>query len=67
MRVNWDSKKNTIDFAQLRPGRCFVYGNCLYIKCNFAQYGVRLTDGAVCFKMCGIQVTPVNAEVQIID
>ncbi len=67
MKVNWNNKKSTIDFANLRPGRCFIYGDCLYIKCNFAQQAVRLTDGAVCFKMCGEQVTPVNAEVRIID
>ena len=67
MRVNWDSKKNTVDFAQLRPGHCFVYDNCLYIKCGFAQQAVRLTDGKVLFHNCGVQVTPVNAEVQIID
>ncbi|KKN19134.1 hypothetical protein LCGC14_0948900 [marine sediment metagenome] len=67
MRVNWSIKRNTIDFTTLRPGRCFVYENCLYIKCGFAQYGVRLTDGKACFNMCSTQVTPVNAKVQVID
>lgn len=67
MRVNWDSKKAMIDFAALRPGRCFIYGNCLFIKCKFAQQATRLTDGDVIFDMCGKRVMPVNAEVQIID
>ena len=67
MRVHWNSEKDTIDFERMRPGRCFVYYSCLYIKCSFAQQAVRLTDGKVLFDMCGTQVMPTNAEVKIID
>ena len=67
MKVNWNSGKDKTDFGHIRPGCCFVYENCLYIKCGFAQQAVRLTDGAARFKMCGEFVTPVIAKVQVSD
>ena len=67
MKVHWNNKGSTVDFASIRPGRCFEYGSCLYIKCNAKQQAVRMTDGAVYDDMCGQQVIPINAEVHIIN
>ena len=74
MRVKENNEKNTVDFAELHVGDCFRYKNIinsaengLLIKINRKQNAVRLSDGSEYEDMCGIQVAPVNAEVQIID
>lgn len=67
MRVKENNEKNTVDFEKLEPGDCFRYGGKLHIKSDYEQDSVCLTDGAAHDQMCGNQVTPVNAEVQIID
>ena len=67
MRVKENNEKNTVDFAELEAGDCFRYGGKLWIKTNYAQDAVRLCDGTVYSDMCEDIVTPVNAEVQIID
>ena len=67
MRVRENNEKNTVDFTTLDTGDCFRYQGDLLIKTNGNQNAVCLGDGGEYDKMCGEQVTPVNAEVQIID
>ena len=67
MKVMENNEKNTVDFTELDPGDCFRYGGNLYIKSTCDQEAVRLIDGCAMEEMCGERVTPVNAEVQIID
>ena len=64
MRIN---EKNTVDYGDLNAGDCFKAWGKLYIKSAFEQGATALKDGEARCNMCGIQVTPVNAEVQIID
>ncbi len=67
MRVRENNEKNKVDFADLGEGDCFRYCGELWIKTDYEQDGVCLVDGNVHEDMCGDMVTPVNAEVQIID
>lgn len=67
MRVIENNEKNTVDFAELKPGDCFRWGDSLLIRTDYEQDAVDLEDGSTYSNMCGDQVTPVNAEVQIID
>jgi hypothetical protein len=72
MRVIENNEKNTVDFADLEPGDCFRHTtknhvSQLYIKSQCGQEAVGLSDGFALCDMCGDMVTPVNAEVQIID
>ncbi len=73
MRIKESNKSNTVDFASLDFGDCFLYRNSdhpsqdgLLIKIEREQDAIRLSDGSEYENMCGIQVTPVNAEVQIV-
>ena len=67
MRVLENNEKNTLDFEELDAGDCFRYAGELHIKSDFEQDSVCLNNGIAYDKMCGKQVTPVNAQVQIID
>ena len=67
MKVLGKNEKNTVDFVELDAGDCFQYEGNLYVKSEYEQDAVGLTDGHALCDMCGDQVTPVNAEVQIID
>ena len=67
MRVIENNEKNTVDFAVLNPGDCFRWEGNLYVKSDYGQDATGLTDGSALGDMCGDMVTPVNAEVQIID
>lgn len=67
MKVLENNEKNTVDFAELKPGDCFWWKGHLFIKSNFAQHAVEFSDGRTIMCMCGVIVTPVNAVVQIID
>ena len=67
MRILENNEKNTVDFAELDPGDCFRWGGNLYVKSQCGQEAVGLADGSAQEEMCGSQVQPVNAEIQIID
>ena len=67
MKILENNEKNTVDFADLDPGDCFRWDGGLYVKSNCDQEAVSLVDGYALSEMCGEQVQPVNAEVQIID
>lgn len=67
MKVLENNEKNTVDFAELEPGDCFRWDGNLYVKSQFEQDAIGLVDGYAMEGMCGSQVQPVNAEVQIID
>ena len=67
MRIKENKKTNKIDFASLRPGDCFEAFGRLYVKSQAEQRATGLETGDARVCMCGIFVTPVNAEVQIID
>ena len=67
MRVKENNEKNTVEYATLDKGDCFRYQGDLLIKTDGSQNAVCLSDGSEYYIMCGEQVTPVNAEVQIID
>lgn len=67
MKILENNEKNTVDFAELDPGDCFRYCGRLYVKSAFDQDAIGLVNGEVMAEMCGSQVQPVNAEVQIID
>ena len=67
MRVMENNEKNTVNFTELDPGDCFRYKGQLYVKSDCGQEAVGLLDGDAICSMCDTQVTPVNAEVQIID
>lgn len=67
MRVKENNKDDMVDFANLDAGDCFRYCGALYVKSDFEQDAVGLTDGHALEGMCGDMVAPVNAEVQIID
>lgn len=67
MRVIENNEKNTVNFTKLKSGDCFRWRGNLYVKSECDQEAVGLTDGDALENMCGDQVTPVNAEVQIID
>lgn len=67
MKILENNEKNTVDFAELDPGDCFRWEGGLYIKSDYEQDAVGLGNGHPLAEMCGEQVTPVNAEIQIID
>ena len=67
MKVRKQNEKKTVDFRNLKPGDCFEAWDRLYVKSTVGQQATGLEDGDGRVNMCGIQVTPVNAEVQIID
>lgn len=67
MKVLKNNEKNLVDFTDLGAGDCFRYMGKLWIKTDYEQDGVCLTDGLVHTEMCGDMVIPVNAEVHIID
>ena len=67
MNVIKKSKKSEVDFANLKPGDCFEAWNTLYIKSCGGQQATGLKNGEARVNMCGIYVTPINAEVHIID
>ena len=67
MKVRENNEKNIVDYATLNKGDCFRYQGYLLIKTDGSQNAVCLSDGSEYDRMCGEQVTPVNAEVQIID
>ena len=67
MRILENNEKNTVDFADLDPGDCFRWAGDLYVKADYEQDATGLLDGSALSEMCGEQVTPVNAEIQIID
>lgn len=68
MRILENNEKNKVDFAELDAGDCFR--DCdgeLMIKTDWEQDAVSLEDGQVFGNFCGKEVTPVNAEVRVID
>jgi len=67
MRIKENNEGNTVDYGELEAGDCFRYKNKLYVKADYEQDAICLTDGSMQCDMCGEKVTPVNAEVQIID
>ena len=67
MRVIKSNKENKVDFASLRPGDCFEAWGELYVKSSADQQATGLSTGQARVSMCGIQVTPVNAEVHVIN
>lgn len=67
MRILENNEKNTVDFAELDPGDCFRYEGMVCIKIQIDQDAIVLSNGEVWSGMCGNMVTPVNAEVQVID
>ena len=67
MRVKGNNEKNTVDFEDLSAGDCFRYEKNLYVKSSYSQDAIGLSDGHALCNMCDTQVTPVNAEVQVID
>lgn len=67
MKVRKQNEKRTVDFAILNPGDCFMAWDRLYVKSQSEQQATGLENGDARVCMCGIQVTPVNAEIQIID
>ena len=67
MRIKENNEKNTIDYEKLNAGDCFRFENEICVKSDFEQDAIRLVDGQMLSDMCGEMVTPVNAEVQIID
>ena len=67
MRVKENNEKNVVDFGELDKGDCFKWEGNLYIKSACDQEAVGLNDGFALADMCGEMVTPVNAEVQVID
>lgn len=67
MKVKENNEKNTVDYEKLEPGDCFRFEDELFIKSDYDQDAVGLKSGHAKCDMCGEQVTPVNAEVQIID
>lgn len=67
MKVLENNEKNLVDFADLNAGDCFRYRGQVYVKSQCNQEAVGLSDGDAQEEMCGNMVTPVNAEVHIID
>lgn len=67
MKVRDKAEQEKVDYTGLRPGDCFRYDGETCIKTRFEQDAVVLNTGEVWSDMCGNMVTPVNAEVQIID
>lgn len=67
MRVRENNEKNTVDFGELKPGDCFRFEGDLCVKSTHQQNATGLESGDHFYDMCGILVTPVNAEVHIID
>ena len=67
MKVLENNEKNLVDFAKLDAGDCFRYQSDLCIRSDWKQEAVSLNDGTVYEDMCGELVTPVNAEIQVID
>lgn len=68
MRIKDKVEKDKVDFAELESGDCFR--DCdgeLMIKTDWEQDAVSLEDGQVFSNWCGRAVTPVNAEVHIIN
>jgi len=67
MRIK-DAKKETVDYKELEVGDCFRWEDSLLIKTDCGQDAVDLADGSVYSNMCEEEdITPVNAEIQIID
>ena len=66
MKIVKNSKAGKVDFGKLRPGDCFEAWGQLYVKSLKDQDATGLENGDARVNMCGIQVTPVNAEVYII-
>ncbi len=67
MKIKEDYGENMMDFAELEAGDCFKWRSDLYIKTDYEQDAVRLSDGLALDNMCDKQVTPINVEVQIIN
>lgn len=68
MKIIEKSKKGTVDFSTLKVGDCFKDDDGdLMMKLDEKQKAVGLSNGYVYDDMCSDAVTPVNAEVQIID
>lgn len=67
MKVMENNEKNLVDFADLDAGDCFRYQGDLCVKSDYRQEAISLNDGTAYEDMCGERVTPVSAEVQIID
>jgi len=65
--VEKSMKKKKVDFKDLNAKDCFRWEDSVYIKINRDQCAIDLADGCMVDDMCGHGVTPVNAEVHIID
>lgn len=68
MKVVKSSKKDKVDFGELKSGDCFLDGDGdLMMKTDHAQDAVQLDDGCIYTDLCGDEVTLVNTEARIID
>lgn len=67
MKVIRSNERKEVDFSSLKPGDCFEKWDILYVKSEANQQATGLKNGEACVNMCGVYVTPVNAEVHIID
>lgn len=68
MEINENVKQNVVDFETLNPGDCFKdKEGDIMIKTDWEQDAVMLRDGVVFSDQCGQMVTPIDAEVQIIN
>ena len=68
MEINENVEQNTVDFEMLNPGDCFKdEDGDVMIKIDWEQNAVLLRNGVVFSSQCGKMVTPINAEVRIIN
>ena len=69
MRIRKKNEESTtVDFATLEVGTVFYDSDGdLIMKTDHEQDGVDLSTGAIYTDHCGDRVTPVRAEVQILD
>ena len=68
MKVIEKKENNKVDFADLNVGDCFKDDDGdIMIKTDWEQEAVHLATGIVYINQCERMITPVNAEVQIID
>lgn len=66
MKIVEKTKRKEVDFSKLKPGDCFKVFGELYVKSAYEQQATGLQTGEARFNMCGIKVTPVNAEIHVV-
>lgn len=67
MKIVNSKDDGTVDFETLDEGDCFKWDGRLMIKTDVSQDAVCLDNGEILGEMCGDMVTPINAEIRIID